>query len=62
MATEPPLVGRTVEHRIGDVWVPVRIVEQNGGSIVALVVTPIFPNGSPRITATFPLAPSDWRL
>ena len=62
MATTPPLVGRTVEHKIGDIWLPVRIVEQTGGSIVAVPVGERLPDGTLRIVAAFPLTSSAWRL
>jgi hypothetical protein len=61
MATTPPLIGRTVEHRIGDAWVQVIITEQSGGSIAAKPVSGRFPDGSTRLVASFPLN-SDWRV
>lgn len=62
MATTPPLIGRTVEHRIGEAWVPVVVTDHNGGSIAVKPLSGSFPDGSKRIVATFPLNQSEWRI
>lgn len=60
---QPPLIGRELETRIGEVWVPVIVTEHNGGSIAVKPKTGTFPDGTTRKTFTFPITElASWRV